>query len=196
MPAAPAMPQAQAGIAYTLRSGTAYRLAPAAALTVHFPTVDTEYGPGAMLADADDTDVSQRWMASAAPPDAGGETLMSLVNGSSKEALGTLMLKSNDPNPFDQPGEIDVAQPTTATPTPMWDVVVNGSDMSMAVRLPDDHTNNLNALEGAVGGGNARAGTPVGLWSWGGGQSNEIWYFDPVVLDPTPVPTEAHAAPA
>jgi hypothetical protein len=102
--------------------------------------------------------------------------VIGLVNGDSKQGLSTATV--DGPVTTDNEQQV-VAQPISPPPAPGWDVLAR-SDGSMAIRLAADHTSNLNALAGTLGGGNAHAGTPVGLFGWGGGKANETWYLKPV----------------
>jgi hypothetical protein len=170
VPAAAQLPGPQPGLGYTVRSGTGYVVAQAANATLHFDNGDVEYDPALVLADADDTDVNQRWMLGADPPAPGKDAVITLVNGASKQGVSEAAVgEAHQP----------VAFPWSGSPIPGWDIV-GRSDGSVVIRAAADHTANFNALEGTLGGGNPHAGTPIGLYAWGGGNPNELWYLDPI----------------
>jgi hypothetical protein len=165
MPAPLTMPSLEPGIAFTVRSGTGFRLCPAAG-NGDVTALGVTYSPGVVLADPDDTDVAQRWMVGpGTPPSSGGEVTLRLVNGSSKESLTTKTI-----------GGTPVVGLFEQDSGPIWDVLLNNSgDQSLVIRLLSNTDLNLNAL-----GGDWHPETPVGVWSWSGGAKNEIWYCDPV----------------
>jgi len=170
VPPAAQLPGPQPGLGYTVRSGTGYLVAQAANATLHFGNGDVEYDPALVLADADDTDVNQRWMLGADPPAPGKDAVITLVNGASKQGVSEAAVgEAQQPVPF----------PWSGSPIPGWDVLAR-SDGSVVIRAAADHTANFNALEGSLGGGNPHAGTPIGLYAWGGGNANELWYLDPI----------------
>jgi hypothetical protein len=151
-----------------VRSGTGFALAQAAQSTLHFDSGDVAYSPALVLGNADATDVDQRWMLGADPPVPGKDAVITLVNGASKQWVSEATVG----DPQDQP----VAWPTSGPPTTGWDILAR-SDGSVVIRAAADHTANLNALEGTLGGGDPHVGTPIGLFAWGGGQANELWYL-------------------
>lgn len=164
MPAPLNMPAPEPGVAYTVRSGTEFRLAPAAG-NGDVTAQGVTYSSGVVLADPDDTDVTQRWMVGpGALPGPGGEVSLRFVNGSSKQSLSTKIT-----------GGTNVVGLFELDAGPIWDVYRPSGGQSMVIRLSSNTDYNLNAL-----GGDWHPGTPVGIWTWSGGAANEIWYFDPV----------------
>ncbi len=163
MPAPLTMPAPEPGVAYALRSGTGFRLAPAAG-NGDVTALGVTYSPGVVLANPDDTDVAQRWMIGPDKlPSSAGEVKLSFVNGSSKKSLST-----------EPAGGTTVVGLFQQDAGPIWDVLYR-DDHSMVIRMSTNPDYNLNAL-----GGDWHPGTPVGVWTWSGGAENEIWYCDPV----------------
>jgi hypothetical protein len=175
MPAEITMPAPQSGVAYTVRSGTGYRLAPGQVFGTYI---------GLVLANADDDDVNQRWMLSAAPPAQGGQAQIEFINGSSKESVTATIAYGR--LPIDGwPDSSPDSKLTFSRAAPTLFGVSNLGDSRAVIVVPHSGVDflqlHVNALGGDLGGGDTpHPGTPVGIWAAGDGQPNEVWYFEPV----------------
>jgi hypothetical protein len=171
IPPPPTMPPPQPGMAYYVASGTGFALAEAVAgSSLQFSGGPVTYYPAAVLTNADLTQVAQRWILSSEPPES-GDMQLTLVNGATKHGVATALISGDG-------GSQMVAQPVDGESVE-WDILAR-SDGTYVIRLADDHSQNLNALEGTLGGGDNHAGTPVGLYEWGDGKGNEVWLLAPV----------------
>lgn len=166
MPNPVTLPGPQPGAAYVIRSKSGFALAPG---LVQPPTLN-KYA-GVITATINPIDVSQRWMVTGTVPTS-GEGDLEMVNGATKLPLQYLLT----PNSSFWPAAAITSG--TAVNSPDW-TAKGDSSGGYAIRPLDDAHANVNALTGPSH--KVANGTYVGLWPWGGGQSNELWFFDPVL---------------
>jgi hypothetical protein len=165
MPDPVILPGSQPGAAYVIRSKSGFVLAPG---LVQPPTLN-KYA-GVVTATINPLDVSQRWMVTGTVPTS-GEGDLEMVNGATKLPLQYFLT----PNSSFWPAAAITSG--TAVNNPDW-TAKGDSSGGYAIRPLEDAHANVNALTGPSH--KVANGTYVGLWAWGGGQSNELWFFDPV----------------
>jgi hypothetical protein len=125
---------------------------------------------GVVLATPNAVDVSQRWMVTGTVP-VSGDANIQIVNAATKLPVQAALQNMFPIWPI---SSIVCSQGNFA---PGWNAKgdpVNG----YAIRPQSNEHVNVNALVGPSH--QAHAGTYVGLWQWGGGQDNEVWFFDVV----------------